>query len=128
MKPDLLFIDYALNDRSIGLERAETAWRAMINEALAANVKLVLLTPTPDLKEDLLDELTPLAGHVVMIKKLGREYDLPVVDVHARFKELKQEGKDISAYMSQGNHPNELGHEVVLNEIVKELFNEYYEE
>ena len=34
-RPDVVTIDYALNDRGIGLERAERAWRAMIEQALA---------------------------------------------------------------------------------------------
>ena len=124
VKPDLLFIDYALNDRSIGLERAEAAWRSMIQDALAVNLKLVLMTPTPDLTEDLLDENTPLAAYATMIKKLGNEHQIPVVDVYAQFKKLKQQGATISDYMSQVNHPNELGHRIVLKEIVEELFNE----
>lgn len=122
MKPDLLFVDYALNDRSIGVERAEKAWRSMIEAALANNLKLVLLTPTPDLKENIMDEDTPLAKHTEMIKKLGNEYEIPVVDVYAKFKRLKSEGADLTDYMSQGNHPNEKGHQVAFNAIVEELF------
>lgn len=124
MKPDLLFIDYALNDRSIGLERTEIAWRKMIEEALEAELKLVLMTPTPDLKEDILDENAPLVAHEKMIQKLGEEYKIPVINVYRQFKKMKQSGTDISKYMSQNNHPNELGHQVVLEEIVKELFDE----
>ncbi len=124
MKPDLLFIDYALNDRSIGLKRAELAWRSMIEEALAVNLKLVLMTPTPDLNENILDENAPLVAYVKLIQKLGKEHQVPVVNVYRRFKELKRSGTDISKYMSQNNHPNELGHQVVLNEMVKELFND----
>ena len=124
MKPDLLFIDYALNDRGIGLERAEVAWRSMINEALDAKLKLVLLTPTPDLKEDILDENTKLAGYANMIKDLGKEFDIPVVDVYAQFKKMKQSGEDLSKYMAQNNHPNELGHEIAVQEIIKKLFSE----
>lgn len=123
MKPDLLFIDYALNDRGIGLERAEAGWRKMIAEALEANLKVVLMTPTPDLKEDILDDNAPLVGYTEMIRKLGAEYEIPVVDVYTQFKKMKQKGENISEYMSQNNHPNELGHQVVLKEIVKELFN-----
>ncbi|GLR17860.1 SGNH/GDSL hydrolase family protein [Portibacter lacus] len=122
MRPDLIFIDYALNDRGIGLERSEAAWESMIKEALAAEVKIVLLTPTPDLSEDILDDNTPLQHHTNMILRLGKAYHIPVVDVYHAFKTLKKEGKDITAYMSQGNHPNELGHKIVLNEIVNELF------
>lgn len=47
-KPDVLFIDYALNDRSLGLERAKLAWEKMIKEAIRQNIKVILLTPSPD--------------------------------------------------------------------------------
>ncbi len=123
LKPDLLFIDYALNDRRIGLKRAEVSWRSMINQALAAEVKIVLLTPTPDLKENILNETANLAGYADMIRRLGSEYQVPVVDVYDQFKALKSSGTDLLKYMSQENHPNELGHQVVLSEIVSTLFN-----
>lgn len=122
MKPDLLFIDYALNDRSIGLERTEKSWRSMIGEALAAKVKIVLLTPTPDLTEDILSENAPLVGYTQLIKRLGEEYKIPVVDVYNHFKTLKKSGIDISVLMSQNNHPNELGHQEVLINLVSTLF------
>lgn len=124
MKPDLLFIDYALNDRSIGLVRTEAAWRSMIEEAIAANVKTVLLTPTPDLKENILDDNAPLAAYVNLIKKLGDEYQIPVVDSYNEFKDIKKSGIDIAGYMSQNNHPNELGHQLVLKALTKTLFPE----
>ena len=59
-KPDVLFIDYGLNDRGIGLERAKIAWELMIEQALAYGTKVILLTPTPDLKEDIFSNETPL--------------------------------------------------------------------
>jgi lysophospholipase L1-like esterase len=43
-KPDLITIDYALNDRRIGLEKARQAWTSMIEQAKAKNVKVLLLT------------------------------------------------------------------------------------
>lgn len=122
LQPDLLFIDYALNDRGIGLGRAEVSWRSMILRARRAKIKVVLLTPTPDLKEDILDENAQLVGYVNMIHKLGKKFQIPVVDIYSKFKALKSSGKDISTYMSQRNHPNELGHQVVLTEIVHTLF------
>ena len=122
MKPDLLFIDYALNDRRISVETAEKSWRSMIEMAISARVKVVLLTPTPDLNENILDPKAPLVKYVEMIKKIGAAYEIPVVDVYAEFRKLKENGTDISNYMSQGNHPNEPGHEVVLKTIVKTLF------
>src|SRR6266545_2872308 len=47
-KPDVVTIDYALNDRALGLPAAECAWRQMIENSLSRGVKVILLTPTHD--------------------------------------------------------------------------------
>jgi len=119
MKPDVLFIDYALNDRNIGLTRTEAAWRKMIQEALTYGCKLVLMTPTPDLTEDILSDTAPLAGYAQLIRNLASEYHVGLVDSYQAFKMLKQKGTDLSTYMAQNNHPNETGHQVVATEISK---------
>ncbi len=123
MKPDLLFIDYALNDRGISLETAEMSWRQMIEDALTAGVKTILFTPTPDLNEDILDEEAPLVKYSRMIRELGQEYDIPVVDSYMHFKSLKEAGDELRTYMAQNNHPNALGHMEVLKVLVSTLFN-----
>ena len=46
--PRVVTIDYALNDRRIGLPDAESAWRSMIERLLESGIKPILLTPTPD--------------------------------------------------------------------------------
>ncbi len=122
MKPDVLFIDYALNDRGISLEKAGGSWRQMIEEALEANVKTILFTPTPDLNEDILDENALLVKYTTMIRELGEEYHIPVIDSYEHFKSLKIEGYELSEYMAQNNHPNSRGHKEVLKEMVTTLF------
>lgn len=117
-RPDVLFIDYALNDRGIGLERAEKAWRKMIETTLKKGIKLILLTPTPDLKEDILDENTPLAAHAEMIRKLAEEYKVGLVDSYKIFYDKAKNGEDLKKYMSQNNHPNPAGHSSVAAEIM----------
>lgn len=112
-RPDVLFIDYALNDRGIGLECARKAWEAMIQEALKQQVKVILLTPTPDLSEDILNPDAPLEKHAQQIRELAAKCKTGLVDSYAAFKKLRQDGEDLKAYMSQGNHPNEKGHRVV---------------
>lgn len=114
-RPDVIFIDYALNDRAIGLERAETGWRSMIEAALAAEVKLILLTPTPDTREALTDPTTPLGQHAEQVRELAREYNLGLVDSYAAFAEYlaSNPGVELNDLMAQGNHPNEPGHHIV---------------
>jgi lysophospholipase L1-like esterase len=120
-RPDVLFIDYALNDRGIGLKRARVAWQRMIDEALAANanVKIVLLTPTPDQSVNILDDNSPLAQHAQQIRELAAKNKVALVDSYAAFVEIVKKGGDIKAYMSQVNHPNEKGHRVVVELVMR---------
>jgi lysophospholipase L1-like esterase len=115
-KPDVLFIDYGLNDRSIGLERAKVAWEQMIQEALAYGTKVILLTPTPDLKEDITSDETPLAQHSAQIRALAKTYNVGLVDSYALFKALS-EIQPLRGYMSQNNHINQKGHQFVADAI-----------
>ncbi|MEN0020600.1 MAG: SGNH/GDSL hydrolase family protein [Planctomycetota bacterium] len=112
-KPDVVTIDYSLNDRPIGLERAERAWRSMIEAALAADVRVILLTPTPDLSADLDDADDPLNQHAGQVRRLAEEYGVGLVDSAAIFLEARDSGTALTELMSQGNHPNRAGHELV---------------
>jgi lysophospholipase L1-like esterase len=123
-RPDVIFIDYALNDRGIGLERAMAAWETMINEAIDANVKVILMTATPDTSVNILDGQTALAQHANQIRELAEKYHTGFIDSYAAFREKKINGEDIVDYMSQINHPNEKGHRLVRDSIILWLMNE----
>jgi len=51
-KPDVIFIDYALNDRRVGLDKAYKAWNLMIKKAKDHSIPVILLTPSPDQRVD----------------------------------------------------------------------------
>lgn len=118
LKPDVVFIDYSLNDRRIGLQAAKVSWRKMIQSCIAANKKVVLLTPTPDSNEDITDVDSRLAQHARQVRKLGEEFDVPVVDSYAAFQQAVEAGNDVKSYLSQSNHPNRKGHVIVSNLLV----------
>ncbi|WP_222707983.1 SGNH/GDSL hydrolase family protein [Algibacter pacificus] len=117
-KPDVLFIDYALNDRGIGLEKAKIAWEQMIQEALAYGTKVILLTPTPDLNEDIFSSDAKLAMHSEQIRALAKKYKVGLVDSYALFKKLA-ETQPLIGYMAQNNHINQKGHQFVADAIFK---------
>lgn len=115
-KPDVLFVDYGLNDRGIGLERAKIAWEQIIEEALAYGTKVILLTPTPDLNEDIKSTETELAKHSEQIRGLAKKYGVGLVDSYAFFKELAGSEK-LDGFMAQNNHINQKGHQFVADAI-----------
>jgi lysophospholipase L1-like esterase len=118
-KPDILFIDYALNDRRIGLEESYKAWEKMIKMALKDGIKVILLTPSPDLKVDLLEPNNELEQHRNQIVQLSQQYEVGIVDSYARFQKIQKDCTCLPDYMSQGNHPNEKGHSIISSEIMK---------
>lgn len=118
-KPDVVFIDYALNDRNIGLQEAHGAWQLMIEQALDDSLKVILLTPSPDQREDLFDDSTELAKHSAQIKLLAAEYGIGLVDSYAAFQTSVGQGQSLESLMSQGNHPNKLGHHLIAEQILR---------
>lgn len=118
-KPDVITIDYALNDRHLGLERARRAWTSMIEQAQAASVKVILLTPTPDTSTPALQEPgDPLAKHAQQVRDLAAKYRVGLVDSFATFQRYAAENGDVEELMSQANHPNRRGHELVAKELL----------
>jgi len=118
LRPDVVTIDYALNDRGIGLARAEAAWKAMIAQARTAGIKVILLTPTPDQGASLDDPADPLNQHAEQIRRLAREHDVALVDSLALFQARVHAGEPLESFMSQSNHPNRKGHELVAAELL----------
>lgn len=118
-KPDVLFIDYALNDRSIGLDKSAEAWSKMIEKATKKDIKVILLTPSPDQSINMFDLNNDLEKHSSQIKTLAKKYGVGLVDSYEGFKQKVLLGDSITNYMSQINHPNEKGNLLIANEILK---------
>lgn len=118
-KPDLILIDYSLNDRGVGLEKAYLAWNQMIKSAKDKGIKVILLTPSPDQNVNYADPENELRKHADQVRKLASENQLGIVDSYQAFEFLYPDKEQLSKYMSQVNHPNELGHELIANELIK---------
>ena len=117
--PDLVTIDYSLNDRGIGLVRARKAWVQMIQEAQNANVKLILLTPTPDQSAKLDDPQDPLNLQADQVRDLAKACNVGLADSLAGFKAKLSAGIKLPSLMSQVNHPNRQGHEIVADALAR---------
>ncbi|HBG26534.1 MAG TPA: lipase [Phycisphaerales bacterium] len=117
-QPDVITIDYGLNDRSISLEKARAAWSSMIKKAKDKNIKVILLTPTPDIKHKPDDPNEPLNQHAQQIRQLAAEFRVGLADSLAVFDEKQKQGIKLDELLSQSNHPNEKGHRLVADELL----------
>lgn len=117
--PAVALIDYGLNDRRIGLEAAEAAWRRMVELAKAKGVKTLLLTPTGDTSARMESPDDPLNQHAAQIRRLAVELEVGLVDSLAATQAYLSGGGRLEELMSQSNHPNRRGHELVAKEALK---------
>lgn len=117
--PDVVTIDYALNDRGLGVERSRQNLLFMIEKAKAKNIKVILLTPTADQGARLDDPNDPLNQQAAMIRALAQAQQVGLVDSLAEFQGYVRAGEKLSDLMSQGNHPNRKGHDFVVKKLLE---------
>lgn len=119
-KPDIITIDYSLNDRAGGLKTAYEAWEKMIVQALDRNIKVILCTPTWDCSyynKDANWEM--LVQHAEQVRMLADCYQVGLADSFESFRRHVTEPIDLAKYLSHVNHPTEAGHQLVAEEIAK---------
>ncbi|MFZ6029265.1 MAG: SGNH/GDSL hydrolase family protein [Chloroflexota bacterium] len=114
--PSIVTIDYAVNDRGCGLQKAEVAWRQMIEQSLERQIKVLLLTPTFDVRPG---KEGTLVDHVRQIVDLADEYEVGLVDSYQAFTRHVENGGYIGELMSVAHHPSDLGHELVARELMR---------
>jgi lysophospholipase L1-like esterase len=117
-QPDVIVIDYALNDRRIGLDKSREALTSMIEQARSCGIKVILMTPTADLDADLRDPEDPLKQHAGLIRDLARLYGVGLADSLAGFQAHTAKGGRLDDLMSQRNHPNRSGHELAMKALM----------
>jgi acyl-CoA thioesterase I len=120
-QPDCITIDYGLNDRRIGLERAKTAWSQMIESGLATGARMILLTPTPDHTQAPSYEgenKHELCAHAEQIRALAAKYGIGLADSLQACLNYSTTA-DLSDILAWSNHPNRHGHELVSREILR---------
>ena len=110
--PDLVFIDYGLNDRRKTLPAVETAWRSMVDAAQLANVPVMLITPTGAADADFANSSDPLTERAALIRTIASSEDVLLADVSADWLAALQAGTPQGDLLSQGNHPNLAGHQL----------------
>lgn len=121
-RPDVVTIDYGLNDRGIGLDQARANWDAMLQQALGQGAKVILLTPTPDVTQltaASAADRKPLQDHAAQIRELAVSNSVGLVDSLTAFAKYQESEGDLTDLLSWSNHPNRLGHEIVARELLR---------
>ncbi|WP_414539988.1 SGNH/GDSL hydrolase family protein [Stenotrophomonas forensis] len=113
--PRVVLIDFALNDRPLGVEAARGNLTNIVDVVRSAGACPVLLTPTWDEQAFPNQPGDALGEQATMIRGLAKELDVPLADSLAAFDAYKG---DRHLLMAQFNHPNKEGHKIVLSQVL----------
>lgn len=113
--PRVVLIDFALNDRPLGVEVARSNLAKIVDGVRSVGACPVLLTPTWDEQASPNTAGDPLGVQAAMIRGLAKERDVPLADSLAAFDAY---AGDRHLLMAQFNHPNKEGHKIVLAQIM----------
>jgi hypothetical protein len=91
----------------------------MIKQARSRGIKVILLTPTGDISADLGNIEDPLNRHAELIRNLAQSNGVGLADSLAEFRAYISDGGRLEDLMSQENHPNRKGHELVVKVLMK---------
>ena len=91
--------------------------------------QIVFVTPLPNVLHDMLrkdrDYLLPQSMLAEAVKELGREYEIPVIDLFGSNLLDSHDAAVIYNYMPDGVHCNPQGYQVLAGKIAAELISLY---
>lgn len=134
-KPDLVIMDFGINDAAIDprknasripLADYKKNMEFMITQMQAKGIKVLLMTPNArgGKEKDVVN--AKLSEYVNVVRSLHQAYNTGFVDNFQLFFDYeKKAGRDLNALLLDGIHPNDQGHEMMANLIVKEIVRMY---
>lgn len=104
-------------------------------KALYRNAQIIFITPAhlhydnifddkPSPRKIKKDDAKPLKEYVQVIEYLGREYEIPVLNLYKRLTINPNNIEDYNKYTIDGLHFNDAGHHVLANLIISFIENE----
>lgn len=128
-KPDLLLIDYALNDRYADFSESMKAWKTMTVSARDRGILVLLLTPTLDIPSAYQKkELALIEKHEDMIRTLGDAESVGVAEVTCAWRKYLENGGNIEDLLCSVNHASVLGHSIIARECMSWIPQRMYKE
>lgn len=140
--PDLVIVDFGLNDAMGGLEKLpayEKAMDSIMERVLASGAECMLLTPNrmcayaaPWVENDVLKQVAEeaakvqnggvLDAFVETARQVAKRHGVPVADAYAMWNRLEKAGVDTTAMLCNDiNHPSARAHELFVQAILGQM-------
>ena len=123
-KPDWLLLSCGVNDvcsRSVSLEKFKKNITAIVDQAQAAGIKVMIITPTPIYEDSVSEFSIKLVDYVAFLIQLAKERNLPLADPYTAYLDyIKSQPKGLNHYITiDGVHPNPDGHRLIATSVLR---------
>lgn len=119
-EPDLVTINFGINDcvLRLGLEEFEMNFVEMVRRIRAGPGSEILLLSSQPLETPPYDRM--VLDYYEAIERVAREMDVGFVDVYGAWMDRIKAGTPLSSLILPGlDHPNEAGHRIIAEELMK---------
>jgi lysophospholipase L1-like esterase len=132
-QPDVVIISFGTNDSFIDsrkpggpsripLKNYEKNLTHFIETLQSRKVGVVLIAPGPFVKEYEGFQNERLLQYVQVVRKLAKKYKTGLVDNFNDFNKYAADtGESVDALMLDASHPNDKGHKIIADNLVKEI-------
>lgn len=132
-QPDVVIISFGTNDSFIDshkpggpsripLKNYEENLTHFIETLQRKKIRVVLIAPGPFGKTYESYQNERLLQYVQVVRNLAKKYKTGLVDNFKEFNEYAADtGESIDALMSDASHPNDKGHKIIADNLVKEI-------
>jgi len=117
--PDLVTINYGINDAFMGLplEEFKANFKEIAGTVKAEGAEVVLLSSQP-LETPYYDKL--VLNYYQTVEAVAKELDVGFLDVYESWMERLKAGTPLSSFILPGlDHPNEAGYKIVAESLMK---------
>lgn len=133
--PDIVIIGFGTNDAHIDsnkpkgrsripLDEYESNLEYMINQLMNRGIYVILIAPNILGKKYKKFQNKRLLEYVRVVRHLAEKHKVGLVDNYKLFVNYqKKTGKSYEELMLDGVHPNDLGHEIIADELTKIIVN-----
>jgi lysophospholipase L1-like esterase len=123
-RPQVISLNIGMNDCREG-DKGKAAFKQYLENLIekAERQKSILLLQTPNLIDFLKsEERQPLPKYVEIIREIGAEYKLPLVDHYGYWVSQTANSSRLQFWLNDGAiHPNNFGHIVMAHKIFQDL-------
>ncbi len=112
-KPDVVFVEFAVNDNHTGEEKCLNAMESIvrrIRKTLPDTEIIFIITAAMNMYEEDYSKGT-IPDSVQIHQKIADWYQIPIIHVgQAMLKEMHDKNAETSVYLTDGTHPNDCGY------------------